>query len=506
MARNRQFGLSIVVWGSLFVGANVACGQGVIELPDLFLGPPSTLPVQLGGTAAGEESDLYLVETTAQLEGRLDLIFVNGYVPQPEEFINIITAESIESDFRSHFFLEPLPPGVAVNLLRNSQNYGLRFESVGDIVDFVAPGQFNDWNNPQIWSNFEVPTTLNEVVIQNTTGDTAQVINVFGGPSDERFPTRAHSIELVGDPSAAVIVDIFQGGALSASERINVSDFAAVTLRNGSLVSNVVTIRNNAIVTMLDSEIISGNASTVVEGRLLGNGKVEGTLRVVGSGEVEVGPDSQGNAGLLEVVGDYLQSSGAELQMDVSGVGPLSRDRLAVTGTANLEGKLSVDLSGFTNFGSAGAVEIIQAGFIDDTSRFDAVEATGIVQQGVYAAATYTPTTVALNSFFVGDMNRDGFRDAADVEFFALALRDRGAYENYMLPDGSKIGISGDITGDLDFDGDLDFEDIDDLIGVLPASVAAYAESVLLGSPVPEPSAHWLVAVAMLLLGGRLRR
>jgi hypothetical protein len=68
-----------------------------------------------------------------------------------------------------------------------------------------------------------------------------------------------------------------------------------------------------------------------------------------------------------------------------------------------------------------------------------------------------------VTSFAVhGDLNLDGGLDDADAQALALALRDDMAYE-------AIYGVAPTVTGDLDRDGDVDFDDLDEFTAALPA-------------------------------------
>ena len=75
-----------------------------------------------------------------------------------------------------------------------------------------------------------------------------------------------------------------------------------------------------------------------------------------------------------------------------------------------------------------------------------------------------------------GDMDCDGNVDFDDISPFVLALTNPAAYESTM-------GVPADLKGDTDGDGDLDFDDIDDFVAILNAPLAEPLHRV------PEPPA-----------------
>ena len=68
-----------------------------------------------------------------------------------------------------------------------------------------------------------------------------------------------------------------------------------------------------------------------------------------------------------------------------------------------------------------------------------------------------------LDSGMVGDMDCDGDIDFDDIDDFVLGLQDPQAYEDLR-------GIPPTVKGDTDGDGDLDFDDITGFVELLSGS------------------------------------
>jgi hypothetical protein len=94
-----------------------------------------------------------------------------------------------------------------------------------------------------------------------------------------------------------------------------------------------------------------------------------------------------------------------------------------------------------------------------------------------------------LFSVLTGDMDLDGDVDFDDVDNFVLGLNDAAAYK-------SMFGISSSVGGDTDGDGDHDFDDIDGFVTIVVAHMNAHAATV------PEPSTLVLAAIGLLGAGG----
>ena len=71
------------------------------------------LNIELAGPIAGTQYDQLIVSGTATLAGNLNLILLNGFVPGPNDGIQILSAGSIVGDFGS---ISGLPPGVTFSV------------------------------------------------------------------------------------------------------------------------------------------------------------------------------------------------------------------------------------------------------------------------------------------------------------------------------------------------------------------------------------------------------
>jgi hypothetical protein len=71
------------------------------------------LNIELAGPVAGTQYDQLIVSGTATLAGNLNLILLNGFVPGPNDGIQILSAGSIVGDFGG---ISGLPPGVTFSV------------------------------------------------------------------------------------------------------------------------------------------------------------------------------------------------------------------------------------------------------------------------------------------------------------------------------------------------------------------------------------------------------
>ncbi len=89
-----------------------------------------------------------------------------------------------------------------------------------------------------------------------------------------------------------------------------------------------------------------------------------------------------------------------------------------------------------------------------------------------------------VNPLTPGDMDCDGDVDFDDIDDFVLGLTDPGTYE-------STFGLPPRAKGDIDKDGDQDFDDIPGFVNIL---IAPDSQSI------PEPSSVLLIALAALAM------
>jgi hypothetical protein len=94
---------------------NPGDSPGELTVGSFSQGSGGTLDVEIAGTGTGQ-FDVLAVLGSAQLGGTVDVIPLNGFVPQPGETFTFLTAGSLSGEFASL----SAPPGYALNYTSNS--------------------------------------------------------------------------------------------------------------------------------------------------------------------------------------------------------------------------------------------------------------------------------------------------------------------------------------------------------------------------------------------------
>jgi hypothetical protein len=230
------------------------------------------------------------------------------------------------------------------------------------------------------------------------------------------------------------------------------------------------------------------------------------------NGQVVVGS----SPGLAVVGGDYSQSGGSLLEMEIEGTtAGTEYDQLVVTGTASLDGTLDIPVNAgggsYTDPATRGDSDTFV--LVDASSRvgsFSAVNYDGSllaaeftsgdnfrdhVGLGLFRNVNYTATSVELQNLNAQVGDTDGDMD--------IDLLDYNTLSGNFSPAGCARSC-GWVDGDFDNDNDIDLADYNSLaMNFAPAGYGGDA------SAVPEPSALVLSLFAVLSLvtvGARRKR
>ncbi len=129
---------------------------------------------------------------------------------------------------------------------------------------------------------------------------------------------------------------------------------------------------------------LGGDLSVYASGTLMGHGMIGGDVMNSAGGFVAPG----GSIGILSVGGNYTQGAASTLKIEVS---PAAASKLAVTGTATLDGTLSIIYQ--PGVYTARTYSIVSAGSV--TGTFSTV--TGTAPSGLSQSVDYSATDVSLS-------------------------------------------------------------------------------------------------------------
>jgi hypothetical protein len=474
------------------------------------------LEIEVGGLTPGNGPnyhDQVIVSGTAALDGRLEVPLVNGFVPALNNEITFLTAGGGPGAVTGSFSSIYSPnlgsvAGLAVKVLYSGTDVKLRFVMPENNIAFAATSQTADWSVPSTWTTSTVPGSTNNITVNNLIDSVPQRVDV------QSLPAFVNNLT-VADNANTITVGVQSGYSLSAIDATTVGNLGIIELNGGRLVSNLIEVQGG--------------------GELSGSGTAVGNVVVGAAGGGSSAVLSPGTIaspiGHIDFAGPYQQTATGTLAIDIHGAAAGQFDTISVTGQAKLGGTLEIDATGLAppTPGTVPTFPILTAGSLsaDPNDVFSSVETVG--NPGIYFAAIYSLGSgagagagalaggasstagagAAAGEYFVGDMNRDGYVNASDIDLFTQALANRKAYYNSKQANNACICISGDISGDVNGNGRLDFGDIRTFAMMVSGSGSASYTEVLARIEfdlrnVPEPSTTVLLlcGIGMLLVGG----
>jgi hypothetical protein len=373
-------------------------------------------------------------------------------------------------------------PGLALDVVESEGR--IRFVNVAPAVgpgsiQFIASAEVTPWVGEGTWTNDTTPGTSHPITITNRIG-IPQLVEIR---SASAF---THQLRVEGG-AGMITVAVDEGLSLSATAGVTLVNQGAIKLK--------------------DSSLVSSNTNVQAGGQLVGNGNVVGNLMVGVAAGVQPAILSPSRpmddvedeiVGHLGIIGNYQQGLGGTLVVNVEGKDAGQFDTINVSGQAALGGELQVVVADGAAIQSGDTIEILTAGSLAPNTVFDRIETTGVGD--LYFAINYPntaqgsgqshePGASASGTFLPhGDLNRDTKVNEMDVPLFALGLRNEEAFFS-ATPLGFCLCIEADEAADMDDNGRLDFDDIDNFAMELEMGGMANARAaVLLAlSQVPEP-------------------
>jgi hypothetical protein len=222
---------------------------------------------------------------------------------------------------------------------------------------------------------------------------------------------------------------------------------------------------------------------TLMGGSLSGGGTVQGSVANT-SGEVAPGS----SPGILTVTGNYSQSSGGSLEVEMSGPTLGSEhDRLLVGGSATLAGALDLSLGYSPAPGSLDRLTVLSADGGLGGTTFDTVPPRD-QGGGQFVDIAYTTNEVVVELLQASPGDANGDRQFSFEDIFQVLSRAK-----YQTGQPATWG-DGDWTGDLQFS----FDDIFAALSTGNYGSGPYAASGVVATRAPEPSALSLAFTGLL--------
>jgi hypothetical protein len=194
-------------------------------------------------------------------------------------------------------------------------------------------------------------------------------------PGDPAAPTFANTGTVTVDSLRFLFVE---GGDFANSGTVSLTNFGSVVVTGN--------YQQTAGATQLQSGLLNANLVDLEGGVLAGTGVIN--ANVLNNAEVDVG--QPGSPGVLTVVGDYTQTSGGVLVIEIGGLNPgTGFDQLNITGQATLDGVLTVHL--INGFQLNGGDSFVIMTFGSGTGTFATING-----DGPLFTPSFDPTDVTL--------------------------------------------------------------------------------------------------------------
>lgn len=236
-----------------------------------------------------------------------------------------------------------------------------------------------------------------------TNSATIQLHHAGAGVQNE---SGADALANLATNTSTAQLDLQNGKALTTSGPLTNAGSVTVGGATGTALTSTGNYTQTGGSTVVDGTLTaSGGAVQLNGGTLSGSGTVAPSL-VNNGGTVRPGT----SPGTLNVSGSYVQGSGGTLWIEITGAAAGQFDRLAVTGTATLDGTLRITTTQPYTPPPGQTFQIVSTG-AGRFGTFATVQAVGYTIQynanDVTAVATGGPTAVRLTSF-TASLGRNG--------------------------------------------------------------------------------------------------
>ena len=234
-------GVSFVNDGALAGGDTLSTGTLTI-LGDVLMGPNGSINARIGDL--GHDRVVVAGDLVLNGNGRLNVGFEPGFVPQVGNSFELVSATNIAGQF-AFFVLPPAPPSTLLNPISTATLRSLLVSGVGTTNNWIGAAGGN-WDDPLNWSLARVPQAGDDVFI-----DVPDIAVTILLPAGESYFAAA----LVSNESLSFLGDTW---SVTGSATVNgsLSLQAGSSLFGSSLSAQILQVLNGAGVSVTGSSSI----------------------------------------------------------------------------------------------------------------------------------------------------------------------------------------------------------------------------------------------------------
>lgn len=480
-----QVGVPLVNEGSLTMGAS----PGIVMVDDFTQISTGVLEIEVKGYALAPqpEYDQLQVAGAATLGGKLEVPILDEFSVNPFNQVNFLTAGSISGEFDAVVApgLTTHLPGKAFNVIYNTDGAHLVFDSIKTNIVFdekLNPSR--SWFD-SIWKDSNTnlpaePSLLHHITVQN----------LLAGIQTVRV-----------EDDNALVAKLTVGGGGIDDLILKIGNGTPSLIKGNVYATTDVTLLEKGVIDLYEGTVGTSQL-TIDGGELRGNGTVDlsgASTSGLGTLSISNGRISPGHStGELLVDGDLELIDDGEILFEI--VSDTDRDVIDVTGDVGLDGMIILDTTqgGLmpgekTTIMTASSIDLMSSFNVQADERvFVRVEdvldlsSVGLSEDDRVALLEDSREELVVDGRIPGDLDGDGYINAGDIPWFAVALKNVKLYQLKLIEE--KKWFPSQSKPDYDGNTVVDFDDIDEFAAAMDMQPAQVAHLIALSLQVPEPT------------------